>query len=163
MTSTYSTVGDILLGDLPIPGYVDKQKYVDDAAEEMDSYIGYTYVTPIDMDTAGPVIRPARLLLHRIATHLSTGRLILALAVASEDKSLHAYGKSLVDESLAAVQKIVDREIPITGAISVSGSVVSPSGPMITNVDSFSLVEDFYQWLSNPPSETESTWRTSGG
>ena len=163
MASVYSVIGDILLGDLPIPGYVDKQKYVDDAADEMDSYIGYTYVTPIDMNPAGPVIRPARLLLHRIATHLSTGRLVLAIAVASEDKSLHAYGKSLVDDAVAALEKIAGGEIPLTGAVPIVGTTSPPSGPMIANIDQFSMVEQFYQQMAVPPFEAESTWRVAGG
>jgi hypothetical protein len=39
----YSAVTDLLTGDLPLPSYVSPVKFVDDAADEIDSKIGFLY------------------------------------------------------------------------------------------------------------------------
>jgi hypothetical protein len=56
----YSSVEDLLIGKIPLPVGVDPQKYVDDATDEVDSYIGFTYVTPVDVSNTSPVDRPVR-------------------------------------------------------------------------------------------------------
>lgn len=152
MTSTYSTVDDLLLGDMTIPGYVSKQAYVDNAADEIDSRLGYVYATPFDVSDTSTMIRPARLMIKRIAAHLSSGRLVLAIAIASEDRQVHAYGKSLIDEALATLDKIAEGQIPLVGAepLDPDASSAPPSGPAILNIDQFSQVEAFYQQMAQP-------------
>jgi phage gp36-like protein len=151
MVSTYSTVNDLLLGDVPLPGYLNAQKFVDDAANEIDSYIGYTYETPIDMDDPGTVARPARLTLNRIAAHLSSGRIMLAIAAGTQDDRLNAYGAKLVEEAIATLKLMAEGEIPIEGGIPVGGTgTVAPTGPSILNIDQFSAVETFYSALTFP-------------
>jgi hypothetical protein len=164
VASTYSTVGDLLVGDMPFPAYIDKQAYVDKAADEIDARLGYVYATPFDVSDASPMIRPARLNIKRIAAHLSTGRLILAAAIAGEDRQLHAYGKSLIDEALKALEKIANGEIPLIGAAPLDPADVSapPSGPSVLNIDQFSMVEQFYQDFSLPPTPSDML-RVSGG
>lgn len=153
MTDTmYSTVGDLLLGDLPVPTYMDQQKYVNDAANEIDSVIGFLYVTPVDMTDPGPVSRPARLLMTRLNTHLSSGRLLMAIATASEDTQLNAYGRYLVDMVGTTLQEIVDGKIQLPGAAQNDNGDDTPnfSGPVIANIDQVSIVESFYQQLAQP-------------
>lgn len=153
MASTYSTIADLMIGDLPIAPVIDRQKYVDDAADEIDSTIGHIYATPIDMTPAGPVKRPSRLLIQRIARFLSTGRVILAVATPTENQTLHAYGKQMVDEALAALNAIAQGEPPLEGAepADPEDEIHSSSGPLISNIDSFSQVEEFYQLMSETP------------
>jgi hypothetical protein len=164
VASTYSTVDDLLIGDMPIPPYINKQGYVDNAADEIDSRLGYVYATPFDVSDLSTMIRPARLTIKRIAAHLSSGRIILAMAVASEDRQVHAYGKSLIDEALAVLEKIANGEIPLVGAEPLDPDAISAptSGPMIANIDQFSSVEAFYQQFSQPPTVSD-LLRVSGG
>lgn len=151
MTSTYSTTDDLLLGDVPLPGYLNAQKFVDDAANEIDSYIGYVYQTPIDMTDPGPVARPARLTLMRIAQHLSSGRLMLAIAAGTQDDRLNAYGAALVKEAVDTLKLVAEGELPIEGALPIDESgTIAPTGPSILNIDQFSAVEAFYGALTSP-------------
>lgn len=152
MASTYSTVDDLMLGDLPVGSYVSKQKYVDDAADEIDSYIGHIYATPIDMSVGSPVSRPSRLLVARIARFLSTGRLILAIATPSQHQVLHAYGAKMVDEALAALNALAEGDPPLVGAdpANPAKDVLESSGPLVSNIDTRSTVETFYQVFADP-------------
>lgn len=148
----YCATTDLLMGEIPLPSYVDPQKYVDDAKDEIDSYVGNLYATPLTMDESGPMARPARLLIKRINAHLATGRLILAIASPEENKNLHAYGYSLVAESIAALNAIAAGEVTLDGAPPASDAPDKPAAtvPMISNLDAESNVEAFYNRIANP-------------
>ena len=150
----YSASSDLLTGSIPTPAYLDLDKVVQDAADEIDSKLGHIYTTPFDVSNTGPLSRPARLLLKRINNFLATGRLILQVASPEEDSRLHAYGWSLIQEANAALAAIAAGEISLTGAQvlpPVDGEVGPPvSVPLISNLDPESNVEAFYDRVSNP-------------
>lgn len=150
----YSEVEDMLLGQTALPKGLDPQKYVDDAADEIDSAIGFTYVTPVDMSDTSPVIRPVRLLLKRLNNHLATGRFITAISSNSQRTDLQPYGASLIREVLLVLQQIQNGDLTLTGAPLLpppAGQTDLPqTGPLIANVDSESQVEAFYDRIANP-------------
>lgn len=149
---SYCLVTDLLTGNIPTPALLTPQKFVDDAADEIDSYLGQKYTTPLVLLSTDPAQRPGYLLLKRINSHLATGRLILAVSAGGEDKNLNAYGKSLVDESIAALQELTEGNYVIVGALPLPGDTVGNSNsPLIFNVDDSSAVEDFMDRLINPP------------
>lgn len=148
----YSAPGDLLMGKIPLPSYIDPQKVVDDAADEMDSKIGFLYQTPVDInELSSQLVRPARLLLKRINNNLATGRLILAIASPEENKNLHAYGWALVTEATKALECIAEGEVKLDGAplVDTSGGEAVTT-PLIDNLDAESNVEAFYDRLANP-------------
>jgi len=147
----YSAVEDLLTGNVPTPQYLSPQKYVDDAADEIDSKIGFLYTTPINISTGTDVPRPACLLLKRINNFLASGRLLLAAAAGQEDSQLHAYGWSLVQEATAALNQIASGEIPIDGAEKIdTGDLAVVTAVIINNLDAESNVEAFYDRVLNP-------------
>lgn len=149
----YCEEGDLLLGDIPIASYVSKTGYVNDAADEIDSYIGFIYRTPVTFtDPDDPATRPARLLLKRINAHLASGRLIMALDAGGQDDRLHAYGYSLVKEAVASLMGIADGSIVLEGAAPVveAPDSVEPKGIVINNLDEESNVEAFYNRVASP-------------
>jgi hypothetical protein len=150
--AAYSAPGDLLLGGIPLPSYLDSEKIVQDAADEIDSKIGYVYTTPIDVSATSDLTRPAKLLLKRINNFLATGRLILQVASPEEDRNLHAYGWSLVKEATAALDAIASGEITLEGAPLEEGAASTPASsvPLISNLDSESNVEAFYDRMANP-------------
>jgi hypothetical protein len=149
--ATYSEVGDLLNGNIPLPDYVDKQKFVQDAADEIDSKIGFIYVTPIDISDSSDVPRPARLLLKRINNFLATGRLLMAVDAGGEDDRLHAYGWSLVQEATVALSQIASGEIYLKGADPVNvGEDAIITSIIVNNLDVESNVEAFYDRVMNP-------------
>ena len=141
---TYSEVADLLTGQVPLPGSIDASKFVNDASNEVDSYIGFLYETPIDVSDTSPVLRPVRLLLKRLANQLATGRLILAAAAPSEQNRMHSYGRGLVTEALKILKDIADGEIILIGAPPAVGVEPASTAPMIANEDAESNVSAFY-------------------
>jgi phage gp36-like protein len=140
---TYCGTDDLLVGSIPIPDYLNPEKVVSDAADEIDTYIGFRYTTPVVLaETAEN--RPAILLLKRINSHLASGRLLMEAAASSENVELNAYAKRLVDEALAALIAIRDGEIILGDAPILPGTEASATGPMQYNKDSRSMVDAFY-------------------
>lgn len=159
----YSEVGDMLTGNIPV-GSTSAQKYVNDAADEIDSVIGNLYVTPLDMSDPSPLSRPSRLLLKRISNFLASGRLMFATSAGGEDDQLHAYARYLVETATATLMRIANGEIFLDGAIKedIDGESGSP-GPLISNVDFESNVEAFYDRIFMAPPNLGLIARRSGG
>jgi hypothetical protein len=141
---------DLLLGNIPLPAYLSATKYITDAADEIDSKIGFVYTTPVVLSESDLELRPTRLLLKRINAHLATGRLIMAMDAGGEKDRLHAYGYSLVQEAVSALQGIVDGQIILEGAIPIASDAPRVTAVIIKNVDPESQVEAFYDRVANP-------------
>lgn len=148
--SAYCMVTDLLTGNIPTPAAVDPQKFVQDAADEIDSQIGFVYRTPVDIADSSPVVRPVRLLLKRLNVFLATGRLILAVDGGGEDKQLHAYGLKLIEDALMSLSMIANGQINLEGAPKLPGQEKTVMGPLVSNADSESSVEAFYNRVANP-------------
>jgi phage gp36-like protein len=145
----YSTIDDLLLGDLPLGSKIDPIRFVQDAADEIDSVLGFRYVTPIDVSDSADTKRYVKLLLKRINNHLASGRLILAADIGGEDSVLHAYGVSLIQEATAALCQIVNGTVSLEGAAENEVGGAS-TGPTIINEDERSGVAAFYGFVSRP-------------
>ena len=145
----YSATTDLLTGDLPLPSYVSPQKFVDDAADEIDSKIGFLYATPVDIN-APEIVDPVKKLLKRLNNFLASGRLIMMLTQSEEDTRLHAYGYSLVVDAQAALDQIASGEL-VVGLPPADGAPTDvATAPLIYNQDSESQVEAFYDRIANP-------------
>lgn len=155
----YSAKTDLLTGNIPLPSYVDADKYVADAADEIDSYIGFIYKTPVDVTEQGPTSRPARLLLKRLNNFLASGRLMMAAAAAQEDTEQHAYARRLVGEALDSLKMIAEGKISLDGAEPApASSDAKQNVPVILNKDVESNVDAFYDRITNP----DNNWVYSG-
>jgi hypothetical protein len=146
----YSATTDLLTGDLPLPSYVSPQKFVDDAADEINSKIGFLYQVPVDLN-AEAVKTPVKLLLKRINNFLASGRLIMMLTQSQEDTRLHAYGYSLVADATAALAQIASGELVLElPKPAGSETEIAVTAPLIYNQDAESAVEAFYDRVANP-------------
>lgn len=144
----YSLPGDMLLGGIPPDSVVNQEKYVQDAADEIDSRLGFTYVTPMVLTDAP---RPVKLLMKRINNFLATGRYIMAVASPIEQQALHAYGRSLVENAEASLTQIAEGVILLEGVALVDESGAPEKvGPQIHNKDTESAVDAFYDRVVNP-------------
>lgn len=135
--TAYSAVGDLLIGDVQVGSFLDPQKFIDDAAAEMDARIGMVYVLPL------PTLEPHLItLLKLINNRLASGRLIMAAAIAAEDKELHAYGESLIRDAYDDLKKILDGSIQLDGAV-VRDTGNYGLGPSVNGGDAVSWVDAF--------------------
>lgn len=145
--STYCESEDLLLGNVPIPESAGR--YIQDAADEMDSLLGLRYVTPVILDVNIPVQRPAFLLLKRINSWLASGRLLMALDAAGEDDQVHQYAKRLVDDALAGLRMLTEGEITLPGAEPINTEAPRTTGPVASWGDDTSIVEAYDDTFGN--------------
>lgn len=159
----YSVIGDLLLdGVLLKPGF-DKQKFVDDAADEMDSKLGWLYSLPLSPEGVEPLGTWEDLPAHQVLTlkqinnRLASGRLILAIALPGEQNTLHAYGYSLVQQALADLMQLANGVVELDANKLAPASEFTSRAPSITNPDSESLLAGFENtvmrgvpWYSRP-------------
>jgi hypothetical protein len=144
----YCEPTDLKLGQIPLPPYMSAEAEIQDAADEIDSKIGYLYKTPIYLPALG---RPALLLLKRINSALASGRILLQVAAPEENSSVHSYGASLIREANAAIAAIASGDIVLDGADKLEQAPPEPASvPIISNLDSESNVEAFYNRIANP-------------
>jgi hypothetical protein len=148
----YCETTDLLKGDIPLPSYMAAgQGYIDTATDEMDTVLGQLYVTPIVLDPDDPLLRPSVLWLKTCCKFIASGRLILDLDISEENDNLHAYGLSLLNQGLEMLKAIQSGAASITGAIPLDPAAgTHPTGPMIYNVDTASLVQAGYEFLLDP-------------
>lgn len=142
MTEPYCKDGDLLVGDL---GGLDdkKEQYIGLATDEMNGFIGFVYVLPL----TGVSVHVA-LVLKSICRKLASGWLLMAQSAGAEDGSVHAYGKSLVDEAYRDLWAIRNGAIDLgTPKISTASTGDAPG---IVQGDATSGVDAFYEWVTDP-------------
>lgn len=151
----YSVVDDMLIGDITVGTGSRQDKYVTDASEEIDACLGYRYELPLVEVDIAPY---AWLYLKRCANLIASGRWIMAMAVAGEDTSQHAYGLSLVQEGQTILQGLCGGAIDLPGAVPVDPvSTGRDVGPGIANQDASSPLDAFYSYTMG--TETAITWQ----
>lgn len=134
----YSLVSDLLLGDLAVSVSVNKQKFIDDAAEEIDSKLGFVYELPLsDLPSY------QKKLLKLINNKLASGRLILTLAIGGEDTALHAYGLRLVTEATNELMLIANGGVELDATSTATIDTSNDMRPVIHNHDAESAVDIF--------------------
>lgn len=148
----YCTVADLLIGDISTSVALSPTKYVNDAADEIDSKIGFRYTTPV----ASTSPRPVLLLLKRLNSHLASGRLILAATISANQEELNAYGASLVNDAQLTLEAIASGDMRLPGAPLNPDTTVVVTDPLMSapilhsNLDSVSQVEAFYSAVTSP-------------
>lgn len=143
----YSEEDDLLIGDLPLGSAYPPKKFLDAASDEIDSYLGRMFDVPIDTDGNETV----RLTLKRINNWLASGRLIMSVATAGQDSELHAYGWSLVKQAMDEINRIMNGDLDLPGLDMIdTSSINAGTGPMVTNVDDKSRVDEFYSDFEVP-------------
>jgi hypothetical protein len=138
--SMYCKENELLTGDMAgVEGL--RQRFVDLAADEMNSFIGFAYLLPLPVDSLPEY---QRLILKNINIKLATGRLIMAQAVGSEDTSTHAYGQSLVDEAMRDLWAIRNGQTNLDAPTAEANG--TNAAPVIIEGDRVSAVDAYYAW-----------------
>jgi hypothetical protein len=135
--SAYCTTNDLLLGDITISSAIDLNKVVRDAADEMDSKIGFVYELPL------PASLPQHIttMLKMINARLASGRLILTIASPAEAVDLYRYGTHLIELAEEALCGITTGKFQIPGATQIED--LTPGGGAIINHDAESAIDVF--------------------
>ena len=142
----------MLIGAITISDKVNKQNFINEAADEIDSKLGFIYRLPLaPADVVTPdgnswmeLPRHEVLLLKTISNRLATGRLILSIDTAGEQTQLHAYGWYLVQEALAELMALANQVVDLTAVkIPLSESGQSDMTASVRNHDEESLLLGF--------------------
>lgn len=155
----YCQVEDLLLGDVTVGGSINRQLYVDQAAEEMDSKLGWIYKTPIDLDgatanpptipeTIPPLPRHEALLLKTINAKIATARLIMAVSINEEGNAVHAYALRLLKEGNDELIMLANGTILLSAPRSESTPDEISRVPGVVNEDVESLLDPFYNTVN---------------
>jgi len=112
----------------------------------MDVQLGQLYETPIVISDT-PQTHSTVVLLRQINSLIASGRLLMDMAAKSEDMDLHKYGKSLFDEGMSLLMKVLDGSFPLRGAVPLDEEGL-PDKLIILQQDPESLVEGFYQQVT---------------
>lgn len=152
-TVLYNATSDLLIGDVQLPQGNDGTKYVSQAADEIDSRLGFTYATPFDVSDSSTMSNAARLMIKMLSIHISSGRAMMDLGTSGENNLPNPYGKYLLDQAEAILLLLVEGRIVLDGAQPVNGgpdNTEFSSRVLISNVDPYSMVEAFYGWAAKP-------------
>lgn len=144
----YCEPSDLILGDIVLPTWLVPADWVNLAADEIDSKLGFIYKVPLEAVTppgggfAGLAVHEQKLV-KGINYKLASGRIILALDSGGEDTTLHAYGLSLVREATNELMQLANGNVQFPDA--ALNANTAPNGPSVTpgvaNGDEMSLVD----------------------
>ena len=143
----YCADTDLALGDIVLPTWLVKSQWIERAAEEIDSRLGFIYKVPLVSagapQTFAALATHEKALIKGINWKLATGRIILALDSGGEDVALHAYGRSLVLEAINDLMQVANGVVSFPdAALNVDSVTNGPNmTPSATNADEFSLVD----------------------
>lgn len=139
----YCSPDDINIGNVQLPRGLNKQAYVDAAAEEMDAELGKVYVLPLTPSSAIASNTWAGKYLKKINKFLAIGRIVIDSASGGEDNSLNSYGYYHLKTAMDALAALVSGSITLTDVEKLD---VEPntSGPQVENRDAGSYVDAFY-------------------
>lgn len=146
MPTAYSLVSDLLIGDVQVGDFISPQKFVNDAAAEMDSRIGMLYTLPLPLASMPGFVQT---LLQLINNRIASGRIIMAAAAASQSRELNAYGATLVADGYKDLKSILDGSIPLDGAGRRPDGNQS-LGPAVSSRDATSGVDAFEDYFFPP-------------
>jgi len=148
--AAYCTQADLLTGSIPASSYIDVDRYIQSAADEIDSALAMRYIVPVVVP-AIPQYAATTLVLKGINQRLASGRIITAAAATGSQTETHAYGLYLIEQALQQLKALIDGSYILPGAPTVNQPGSDTVPVLITNVDSESQVEAFYQRVTGYP------------
>lgn len=149
----YAAPEDLVLGSVPLPTDGSATKYLNDAADEIDSIIGARYAIPVVVDTNQPDQKPVALILKKINAWLASGRLVMAADASGADDQIQQYGLYLVNEAYKTLQQIATGQLVLPGIALANPEAVKNTGPVAAFADSASLVEAHVEVFGNPAAQ----------
>jgi hypothetical protein len=110
-TEPYCNAADLYIAEDMVAPPAVKQQFIKVALDDIDSKLGFIYVTPIDV---GSLPSHQAKLLKTMAAKLASGRLIMANALGQENSSVHAYAAYLCREAEMELMNIANGVIDLT-------------------------------------------------
>lgn len=136
--TTYSTSGDLLIGDMTRSDVVAEAS-VGGATDTINARLGFLYELPLP-DTMPDYVTSY---LKTMANLIASGRFILQQATGQEQNAENAYGRALLNEGMAMLDAAGSGVVELTGAVRLANAQRF-RGPSVHNVDAASGVEAFY-------------------
>lgn len=166
----YSDPEDVMYGTgMARPADDTLERFVRDAAMEIDSRLGFKYKTPLIFTHVvnGSVAfvdpedkatwTPSYILITRLSNLLASGRYILATTAPEEDNALHQYGVKLLRDAEAILSQITSNRTELEIEELVTETADSPYGLLVKNRESQSYIQAFEDQPRNYNPGAEST------
>lgn len=166
----YSDPEDVMSGTgMARPADDTLERFVRDAAMEIDSRLGFKYKTPLvftrivagSVTFVDPEVKetwtPSFLLITRLSNLLASGRYILATTAPEEDNSLHQYGVKLLRDAEAILSQITSNRTELEIEELPSEQSDSPYGLLVQNREPRSFIQSFEDQPRNYNPGAEST------
>lgn len=159
---TYSDPEDVLVGtDFALPSDDTVERFVKDAAKEIDSRLGFRYKTPlkftrvvngsltyVDPDDPG-TYTPSYLLISRLSNFIASGRYILAATSPEENLAIHQYGNKLLRDAEAILSQITSNRADLEIEELPTDTNETPFGLMVKNRERRSFIQSFEDQPTN--------------
>lgn len=158
----YSDPDDMLVGtDFALPADDTLERFVRDAAQEIDSRLGFKYVIPLKFTriVGGSVsyvdpedsstYTPSYLLVRRLSNFIASGRYLLAATSPEEQNSLHQYANKLLRDAEAILSQITSNRADLEIEELPSDDMDTPYGLLVKNRDKRSMVQEFEEQAMN--------------
>jgi hypothetical protein len=153
----YCTTADLLLGQLEsrLPIEVNPTEYINLAADEIDGRLGFTYLTPFDIEGVNSLPLHQVKLLKSINAKRASGRIIMAVTIATEDNLVHQYALRLMQEADLELAAIANGDVRLSAPLVDSeGNPLDPTDdpddfdpyariPTAENIDMYSATAAF--------------------
>lgn len=152
----YSDPEDVLVGtDLALPADDTIDRFVRDAAMEIDSRLGFKYVTPLKftrivngsvtyvVEGDKTTYTPSYLLIKRLSNLIASGRYIMAAAGPEEQNGIHQYGNKLLRDAEAILSQITSNRAELELEELPVETDETPYGLLVRNRESQSFVQRF--------------------
>lgn len=114
----YCELEDLLIGQVRdrLPPQVVPNDFIEAASDEIDSKLGFVYVTPFIIDQGQSNSLPAfqAKLIRDICKKLASGRILLAATSAMEQSTIHAYGASLVRDAMVSLIAVANGDVRLS-------------------------------------------------
>lgn len=147
MRAGYCSPSDLLIAGTRLPSPLTVEGAIASASDQMDSYIGARYVTPVLVDLLDPTKRQDSLVLQQICSNLTSGQIITSMAAGGSQNTTHAYGMYLLRFAFAQLANIQNGRTKLTTAelLPVEPEDLTVRGPRIIQGTRVSLMDAFYE------------------
>ena len=154
---SYCTSADLdqYLGKIPVASGLNKDTFIDRAADEIHLRAAGIYKVPIEIKSSVDSVTSGVTtnILKLWNAKLAAGYLILAASITQENTEVHDYGKMLVDTTIEELERMKKQELVLVGATAdttPTDDLARPTKSLISSPDGTETALDDDSFFNRP-------------